>query len=52
MNHRTSGEQGDRFRHILSAVDDVHDAPPDDGWAFGLDRILAGPDQLITEKNA
>ncbi|KAB2350330.1 TetR/AcrR family transcriptional regulator [Actinomadura rudentiformis] len=45
-------EQEDRFRHILSAVDDVHDAPPDNGWAFGLNRILAGLDQLIKEKSA
>ncbi|GAA2635743.1 TetR/AcrR family transcriptional regulator [Actinomadura fulvescens] len=43
---------GDRFRHILSAVNDAHDAPPDNGWAFGLDRILAGLDQLIKEKRA
>ncbi|WP_433327757.1 TetR/AcrR family transcriptional regulator [Spirillospora sp. CA-294931] len=43
--------RADRFHHILEAVDDLRDAPPDNGWSFGLDRILSGLDQLIEQRS-
>ncbi|WP_158888222.1 TetR/AcrR family transcriptional regulator [Amycolatopsis anabasis] len=42
---------GDRFPELVAAADSTGDAPHDNGWEFGLRRILDGIAVLIAERS-
>lgn len=43
-------QHDDRFPALIAATSDPGDAPPDNGWEFGLTRILDGIAVLIDDR--